>query len=73
MENLGRPVNDLGGTDHMEVERRYQMEGPQDVNYKLGQADPNDPMNNNPFAGQAENVGEANKMPYIKGEVYILL
>jgi hypothetical protein len=79
MDEIGRPLENNRGTDYLEVERRYQMENQNDVNYKLGEQDPNNPFRNNPFsekqAQQEQNnnqqigVEEEQKVPYIKGEV----
>ena len=36
MDSVGRPV-DGGATDHQEIQRRYDVENPDDVNYALQQ------------------------------------
>lgn len=85
MDEIGRPLENNGGTDLLEVARRYKLENSNDLNYKLAEQDINNPLKNNPFAekqndndlemndnNQPIEVDESQKVPYIKGEVISL-
>ena len=61
MDNVGRPVEGILA-DNQEIQRRYQTERVDDVNYVLGQKDlvSND---------QIMNLDPNDKVAYIKGDV----
>jgi hypothetical protein len=72
MENNGRPLDMRGGTDYQEVQRRYQLENPDDINKQLENDQKQRSMgsqNGDILENPEENIPEENKMPYIKGDV----
>jgi hypothetical protein len=66
MDSVGRPV-DGGATDHQEIQRRYDVENPDDVNYALQQ------RRDDGQQGNGENLDPNDKVAYIKGEVILIL
>ena len=57
MDNVGRPVEGILA-DNQEIQRRYETERVDDVNYVLGQKD-----------NMPSNLDPNDKVAYIKGEV----
>jgi hypothetical protein len=78
MEQIGKPIEAVD-VDNMEVERRFQLENENDLNYQLSAKNPN----KNVFNGNLDpknfqdpndpNIPEENKVPYIKGEVRLII
>jgi hypothetical protein len=62
MDSVGRPVEG-GTTDHQEIQRRFDVEQPDDVNNALQQ------RREEGEQGYGENLDPNDKVAYIKGEV----
>jgi hypothetical protein len=66
MDTVGRPVEGVA-TDHQEIQRRYDVENADDLNYALQQKRDE---GQNIFQ---ENLDPNDKVAYIKGEVMLLI